>query len=81
LQFVEQGKWGDKCISPTVLAGEKREDGRVVLGLDRAGAEVLGREGDKERVVLVEFGKGGPRRVEVGWRNEVLAQSRREKKL
>lgn len=78
LKFVEEGKWGDMCISPTVLGG-KRADGRVVLGLDRPGAESEGRIGDKERVVLVEFKKEGPRRVEVGWRKDVLAEGRQGK--
>lgn len=81
LKFVEEGKWGEKCISPTVLGGKKREDGRVVLGLDKPGAEAEaeGRKGDMERVVLVEFKKEGPRRVEVGLRKEVLAEGRASK--
>ncbi|KAI5200654.1 hypothetical protein AUEXF2481DRAFT_3005 [Aureobasidium subglaciale EXF-2481] len=81
LDFVKAGNWGDKCISPTVLGGKKREDGRVVLGLDKPGAEAEaeGRTGDQDRVVLVEFKKEGPRRVEVGWRKEVLAEGRDSK--
>ncbi|THX81885.1 hypothetical protein D6C98_10184 [Aureobasidium pullulans] len=81
LKFVEEGKWGEKCISPTVLGGKKREDGRVVLGLDKPGAEAEaeGRKGDMERVVLVDFKKEGPRRVEVGLRKEVLAEGRDSK--
>lgn len=49
-------------------------DGRLVLGLDKPGPELAGsgRGGDRERVVLVEFAKGGPRRVEVRGREEVL---------
>ncbi|KAH0387356.1 hypothetical protein KCU92_g1735, partial [Aureobasidium melanogenum] len=81
LEFVKEGHWGEKCISPTVLGGKKREDGRVVLGLDKPGAEAEpeGRKGDSERVVLVEFKKEGPRRVEVGWRKDVLAEGRETK--
>lgn len=72
------------CISPTVLAmpdGKRRADGRVVLGLDRPGPEVEGtRKGEKEHVVLADFTKEGPRRVEVRVRKEVFAE-RREVKL
>jgi len=77
--------WGEKCISPTVLAlpgGKRRADGRVVLGLDRPGPEVEGqREGEQERVVLVEFKKDGPRRLEVGFKKEILGQERETGKL
>lgn len=86
LEFVKGGDptWGTKCISPTVLAlpaGGRRADGRVVLGLDRPGPEVQGqgRAGEKEHVVLVEFKKEGPRRVEVGLKKDVLAQGRESK--
>lgn len=85
LEFVKTGDpaWGKKCISPTALTlpyGKRREDGRQVLGLDRPGPELDGkRRGEQDRVVLVEFKKEGPRRVEVGWRKEVLAESRGEK--
>ena len=34
------------------------------------------RKGEFDRVVLVDFTKEGPRRVDVGWRKEVLEQSR-----
>lgn len=85
LEFVKTGEpaWGQKCISPTALSlpyGKRREDGRSVLGLDRPGPELDGkRRGEQDRVVLVEFKKEGPRRVEVGWRKEILAESRDEK--
>lgn len=87
MEFVKTGEpaWGEKCISPTVLGlpgGKRREDGRVVLGLDRPGPEVDGkRKGDTERVVLVEFKKEGPRRLEVESRKDVLAQGRDGGKL
>lgn len=85
LEFVRSGDppWGEMCISPTVLAlpgGKRREDGRVVLGLDRPGPELEGhRRGESEHVVLVEFKKDGPRRLEVGKKKDVLAEGRETK--
>lgn len=80
LEFVKSGSWGSMCISPTVLAmpdGKRRADGRVVLGLDRPGPEVEGtRKGESEHVVLADFTKEGPRRVEVRVRKEVFAEGR-----
>jgi len=62
------------------LPGGKREDGRVVLGLDRPGPELEGqRKGESEHVVLVEFKKEGPRRVEVRKKKDVLAETREAK--
>lgn len=54
------------------------KDGRSVLGLDYPGPELegTGRGGDKERVVVVRFGKEGPRDVEVRERAEVLGEER-----
>ncbi|KAL1635454.1 hypothetical protein SLS58_010263 [Diplodia intermedia] len=55
-------------------------DGRLVLALDKPGPELEGsgrREGVRDYVVLVDFRKEGPRRVEVGLRDEVLAEERR----
>lgn len=75
--------WGQKCISPTVLAlsgGKRREDGRVVLGLDKPGPELEGkRKGESEHVVLVEFKKEGPRRLDVRKKADVLAENRETK--
>ena len=72
--------WGDMCISPLQIGGQKMSDGRVVLGLDRPGLELekegQGRRGEGEHVVLVDFTKNGPRRVEVRKRAEVLAEGR-----
>ncbi|KAL1304058.1 hypothetical protein AAFC00_000494 [Neodothiora populina] len=85
LAFVQSGNpsWGEKCISPTVLAtpsGKRREDGRVVLGLDMPGPELEGkRKGESELVVLVEFKKEGPRRIEVRGKKEVLSEGREAK--
>lgn len=69
--------WAEKVISPVVL-GLRAGDGRTILGLDKPGGELRGsgRGGDWERVVLVRFGKGGPRDVEVRGREEVLAEER-----
>ncbi|GAB7344612.1 hypothetical protein MBLNU457_3101t1 [Dothideomycetes sp. NU457] len=85
--FLKTGdpSWGEMCISPTQLAlpgGGKRSDGRVVLGLDKPGPELKGkRRGESEHVVLVEFKKEGPRRVEVGLKKDVLKESREGAKL
>lgn len=51
-----------------------KEDGRAVLGLDKPGPELegSGRNGERERVVLVDFAKTGPRKVEVVWRKDVF---------
>lgn len=54
----------------------------MVLGLDKPGLELegSGRRGDEERVVLVEFRKDGPRKVEVRWRREVFSEERTSRK-
>ncbi|MCJ1403850.1 hypothetical protein MMC11_007073 [Xylographa trunciseda] len=79
MDFVKSGDppWTDKCMSPIGLLWTKG-DGRAALGLDKPGLELKGsgRRGDEERVVLVEFGRGGPRRVEVAWRKDVLREER-----
>lgn len=69
--------WAEKVISPTALF-MLPGDGRLVLGLDKPGPELAGsgRGGDPDRVVLVDFKKEGPRRVEVRTREEVLRQRR-----
>lgn len=69
--------WAEKCISPTQVMRLK-SDGRAVLGLDKPGPELegSGRSGEKQRVVLVDFAKGGPRKVEVRWREEVFDAER-----
>ncbi|KAI6769513.1 hypothetical protein HG530_004142 [Fusarium avenaceum] len=72
--------WGDKVMSPHNLFIRK-EDKRIVLGLDKPGPELRGsdRGGDWERVVLVNFGKGGPSDVEVRRREDVLEEERKSK--
>ncbi|KAL2063623.1 hypothetical protein VTL71DRAFT_5428, partial [Oculimacula yallundae] len=71
-------KWADKVLSPIGLMMRK-SDGRSVLGLDKPGPELKesGRRGDEKRVVLVKFGKEGPRDVEVRERKEVLEEEKR----
>jgi 8-oxo-dGTP pyrophosphatase MutT (NUDIX family) len=80
--------WAEKCISPYALTTPSaRADGKVVLGLDKPGPEVeelhrggaglnLKLMGDRERVVLVRFGKEGPRELEVRRKREVMEESR-----
>jgi len=83
-EFLKTGDpvWADKCISPTQVMRLKG-DGRAVLGLDKPGPELQGSErtGERERVVLVDFGKDGPRRVEVRWREDVFEGERGGEKL
>ena len=82
IEFVKSGDppWGEKCVSPTGLFW-KDTDGRAVLGLDKPGPELEGtnRRGDTERVVLVEFTKEGPRKVEVAWKKDVFREERKAK--
>ncbi|KAM0253511.1 hypothetical protein ACHAP5_000540 [Fusarium lateritium] len=72
--------WGEKVMSPHNLFIRKH-DKRIVLGLDKPGPELRGsdRGGDWERVVLVNFGKGGPTNVEVRRRKDVLEEERKSK--
>ncbi|KAK0115511.1 hypothetical protein ONS95_000212 [Cadophora gregata] len=74
--------WADKVMSPTGLLMRK-SDGRSVLALDKPGPELKGstRGGDEERVVLVKFGKEGPRDVDVRWRREVLGEERDQQEV
>lgn len=81
VEFVKAGNppWTDMCISPTVLPardGKRREDQRVVLGLNRPGPELealnVGRKGVSDECVLVDFQKEGPRRLAVISREEAL---------
>lgn len=69
--------WADKVISPIGIMMRK-SDGRSVLGLEKSGPELRGsgRGGDEKRVVLVKFGKEGPRNVEVRDRAEILAEEK-----
>lgn len=69
--------WGDKVMSPHTLFVRKA-DSRVVLALDKPGPELKDSErgGDWERVVLVNFDKGGPTNVEIRRREDVLEEER-----
>ncbi|KAH7156464.1 hypothetical protein EDB81DRAFT_880781 [Dactylonectria macrodidyma] len=69
--------WSDKVMSPHTLFLRK-SDNRVVLALDKPGPELKDsdRGGDWARVVLVNFGKGGPTNVEVRGREEVLQEEK-----
>ena len=79
--FVEREGWGEKYISPLSLGHDILGDGRTVLGIDKPGLELVGSGlgGDTERVVLVSFRKEGPRKVDWGWRREVMEQVRKRK--
>ncbi|RDA86831.1 hypothetical protein CP532_1385 [Ophiocordyceps camponoti-leonardi (nom. inval.)] len=63
----------DKVICPRPIA--VLPDKRTVLALDEPGPELQGsgREGDGEKVLLVEFARGGPRVLEVRRRRDVTA--------
>lgn len=82
VDFVKSGDppWGEKCISPIGLFW-KGSDGRAVLGLDKPGPELegSGRRGDPESVILVDFRKEGPRKVEVAWKKDVFKGEREAK--
>ena len=83
MDFVKSGDppWTEKCISPQGLLW-KQADGRAALGLDKPGLELEGsaRRGDSERVVLVEFRKDGPRKVEVAWKKDIMQEERTSRK-
>lgn len=79
LEFAKSGdpSYVDACISPTTMPppyGKKREDGRQVLALNRAGPELQGtaRKGPNDQCVLVDFKREGPRRLAVISRAEAL---------
>ena len=82
MDFIKSGDppWTEKCISPNAMLW-KKSDGRAVLALDKPGQELegTGRRGEDERVVLVQFGKDGPRRVEVAWKKDIFAEERESK--
>lgn len=72
--------WADKVMCPYHFK-ITTPDGRVVLGLDKPGPELEGEEdrgGDWERVMLVKFGTGGAREVEVRLREDVLKAAAEE---
>jgi hypothetical protein len=79
VEFVKTGEppWTDKVISPIVVPardGQKRDDSRSLLGLEKPGPELAGsgRAGVKDQCVLVNFRKEGPRQLAVVSREEAL---------
>ncbi|KAK5165850.1 uncharacterized protein LTR77_008773 [Saxophila tyrrhenica] len=79
VEFVKTDSppWTDKVISPIVVPardGQKRDDKRSLLGLDKPGPELAGsgRSGVKDQCVLVNFRKEGPRQLAVVSREDAL---------
>ena len=77
LDFAKGSGYIEACISPTSMPpphGKKREDGRQVLALNKAGPELEGtsRKGVSDMCVLVDFKREGPRRLAVISREEAL---------
>lgn len=74
-EFAKGGDplWSEVCISPAALIG-KIGDGRTVMALDKPGEglEHKGRRGTTEYVIIVEFSKGGPRKLQLKTRKEVM---------
>ncbi|KAI0127026.1 NUDIX domain-containing protein [Xylariales sp. AK1849] len=68
--------WAEKVISPSTAL--VRDDGRVVLSLEKPGPELkdTARGGDRERVVLVRFARGTATEVEVRGREEIFDEVR-----
>ncbi|EEA20902.1 NUDIX family hydrolase, putative [Talaromyces marneffei ATCC 18224] len=78
LEFIHSGNppWTDKFVCPRSL--QLLDDKRAVLALDHPGPELhgSGKKGDDERVIVVNFGKDGPRNVEVRWKKDVLKEEK-----
>lgn len=78
LDFIHTGNppWTDKYVCPRGL--QMLDDDRAVLALDHPGPELhnSGKKGDDERVILVNFGKDGPRNVDVRWKRDVLREEK-----
>ncbi|KAK3055435.1 hypothetical protein LTR09_003355 [Extremus antarcticus] len=79
VEFVKTGDppYTEKVISPIVLParnGQKRDDNRSVLGLDKPGPELAGsgRSGVKDQCVLVNFRKEGPRQLAIISKQDAL---------
>ena len=79
LDFVKTGEppWTDKVISPIIRPtrdGQKREDNRSILSLEKPGPELAGsgRAGEKEQCILVNFRKEGPRHLAVISRDDAV---------
>ena len=84
LEFIktDEPPWSDKVISPETLM-KRESDGRLALGLGKPGKELegTGRKGAKDWVVLLEFKKEGPRRLEVTTRQELFESEKNFKRL
>jgi 8-oxo-dGTP pyrophosphatase MutT (NUDIX family) len=80
-EFARSGDppWTEVCISPQALIG-RIGDGRTVLSLDTPGErlEKRGRRGTREYVVIVEFSKAGPRKLQLKTRKEVTEDLKNE---
>ncbi|KAI5287882.1 hypothetical protein KEM54_005648 [Ascosphaera aggregata] len=74
MEFINKDRppWTERYMSPRIIG--LNPDKRLILGLDSPGRELEGSQfkGDKERVILVNFRKDGPREVEVRWKKEVM---------
>jgi hypothetical protein len=69
--------WGEKCISPVIKGSNG--DGRVMMTIDSPGFSELekqGRRGDLERIILADFAREGPRKVEVIWKKDLSSNTK-----
>jgi hypothetical protein len=77
LEFVHAGSppWTDMFICPRSM--KLLADKRAVLSLDHPGPELQGsgKKGEPDRVILVKFGKDGPRQLEVGFKKDILREN------
>lgn len=77
LEFVHEGSppWTDMYICPRSM--KLLADKRAVLSLDHPGPELQGsgKKGESDRVILVKFGKDGPRQLEVGFKKDILREN------
>lgn len=76
LEFVHAGSppWTDMYICPRSI--KLLADKRAVLSLDHPGPELQGsgKKGESDRVILVKFGKDGPRQLDVGFKKDILRE-------
>ncbi|KZF24431.1 hypothetical protein L228DRAFT_266770 [Xylona heveae TC161] len=79
LSFIKSGHppWGERYVCPRVILWEKGS-GRAALALDKAGKELedCGKSGIPDQVILVNFGKNGPRDLEISSKTNVLKAAR-----
>ncbi|CRG88104.1 40S ribosomal protein S21 [Talaromyces islandicus] len=83
LEFIHAGSppWTDMYICPRSI--KLLADKRAVLSLDHPGPELQGsgKKGESDRVILVKFGKDGPRHVELGFKKDILREKKPESNL